>query len=87
MALFFQQLVNGLVYELYFEKELRAAGIEFLPLLTREVIVPLPDEKLEQPEVIERVYRTLHDSSHPVRVGLFKLDTVWEVRIIEGKDK
>ena len=87
MALFFQQLVNGLVYQLYFEKELRLAGIEFLPLLTREVIPPLPDEKIKHPEVIERVYRILHDSSHPVRVGLFKLDTVREVRIIEDKDK
>ena len=87
MALFFQQLVNGIVYELYFEKELRAAGLKLLPLLTQDVIPKLPDNEIEQSAMIERVYRTLHDPSHPVRIGLFKLDTVREVRIIEGKDK
>jgi type I restriction-modification system DNA methylase subunit len=82
-ALFFQQLVNGLVYELYFEGELRKAGIILLPLLTEGVVPELPESG--EAAVIESVYKTLHDPSHPVRVGLFKLDTVREVRIIEGK--
>jgi adenine-specific DNA-methyltransferase len=85
MALFFQQLVNGLVYELYFEAELRKAGITLLPLLTEEVVPALVAGA--EAATIETVYKTLHDPSHPVRVGLFKLDTVKEVRIIEGKDK
>lgn len=84
MALFFQQLVNGLVYELYFEAELRKAGITLLPLLTEDVMPELSDGG--EASVIESAYKKLHDPSHPVRVGLFKLDTVREVRIIEGKE-
>ena len=85
-TLLFQQLVDGLIYELYFENELRAAGIKLLPLLTRDVIPALPEGEAERVKTIERVYRTLHDPMHPIRVSLFKLNTVQEVRIIEGKD-
>lgn len=84
VALFFQQLVNGLVYELYFEKELSVEGISFMSLLTKDVIQELSDGK--EADLLKSVYATLHNPTHPIRIGLFKLDTVKEVRIIEGKD-
>jgi hypothetical protein len=85
-GLFFQQLVNGLVYELYFAEALGKQGIRFMPLLTEDVLPELAEGEAGL-ATLQKVYATLHDKRHPVRIGLFKLDTVREVRVIEGKDK
>ena len=85
MALYFEQIVNGLVYELYFENALRKAGISLLPNLLDTILPSLPAEG--EVKAIEEVYQELYDKQHPVRIGLFKLDTVPEVRLIEGRDK
>jgi hypothetical protein len=74
------------VYELYFEDALAKQGIRFMSLLNEDNLPELEEEKSEL-TTLESVYATLHDKQHPVRIGLFKLDTVREVRIIEGKDK
>ena len=85
-ALFFQQLVNGVVYELYFADALSKAGIQFMCSLT-EKNLPVLAEGEAGLATLKSVYATFHDQRHPLRIGLSRLDTVREVRIIEGKDK
>jgi hypothetical protein len=43
----------------------------------------LSDEK--KLKIIEKVYKELSDPQHPVSIALFKMDTIEEIRIIEGK--
>lgn len=35
--------------------------------------------------VIKKVYKELSDPKHPISVAMFKMDTIKEIRIIEGK--
>ena len=75
---FFERLLDAMVYELYFPEELKAAKCDVLKYLE-----DLPD--ISDLNQIRAVYEQLSDSSHPVSVALFKMDSVEEIRIIEGK--
>ena len=35
--------------------------------------------------VIEQFYKELSDTNHPVSVAMFKMNTIEEIKIIEGK--
>jgi hypothetical protein len=37
-------------------------------------------------KIIEKIHKELSDPKHPVNVAMFKMDTVEEIRIIEGKN-
>lgn len=79
---YFEQLIDGLVYELYFPEEIHAAGKEILPHLGE--LTPLTEEMSEEEKlaVIRREFERLYDPNHPVRNHLETLDSVEEVRII-----
>ena len=74
-----------MVYELYFPQEIKATDCEVLKYLTDlpEIMDEWSDNK--KLEIIEKVYKELSSPSHPVSIAMFKMDTVEEVRIIEGK--
>ena len=80
---FLEQLIDGLVYELYFPEEIKSAGKEILPHLGE--LTPLTDEmsKEEKLAVIQQGFERLYDPNHPVRNHLETLDNVEEVRIIQ----
>jgi len=79
---FFEQLVDGLVYELYFPEELKVAGKEILPHIGE--LEPITDDMSEGEKlaVIQREFDRLYDPNHPVRNNLETLDSVDVVRII-----
>lgn len=80
----FEYLIDAMVYELYFPEEIKAAGCEVLKHLTDlpELKEEWSDEK--KLKTIEKVYKELSNPNHPVSIAMFKMDTVEEVRIIEG---
>jgi len=82
-AAYFEQLIDGLVYELYFPEELKKAGKEILPHLGQ--LSPLTDSmnKEKKLAVIESEFDRLYDPGHPIRNNLETLDSVEEVRIIQ----
>ncbi len=82
VCMYFRELVNGVVYELYFPKEIKAAGKEILPHLGE--LTPLTNAMSEEEKlaVIQREFERLYDPNHPVRNHLETLDSVEEVRII-----
>ena len=79
---FFDDLIDGMVLELYFPEEVKAAGKEILPHLGK--LTPLTDtmSKEDKLAVIQREFERLYDPNHPVRNHLKTLDSVEEVRII-----
>ena len=82
-----EQLINGLVYELFFPEDLHAAGIRLFDACERESITRLA--KLEgaalQTEAVALAER-IFSNNHPIYAMLFDLQTLDVVRIIEARD-
>lgn len=88
LSTFFERLIDAMVYELYLPDSLRKANCEFLKYLNNLPI--LKEDKVEQTikenlKTIDRIYKELSDPNHPVSIAMFKLDSIKEIRIIEGK--
>jgi hypothetical protein len=86
MVAYWERVLNGLVYELYFPEELHDAGLRLFDLVAQ---ADLPDitklpEKDRLPKLRQK-FEELHDGAHPLKVALDKLQTLDTVRIIEGK--
>lgn len=79
---YFEQIIDSLVYELYFPDEIRTAGKDILAHLGE--LSPTNDSmsEAEKLAVIQREFKRLHDPSHPVRQHLETLDSVEIVRTI-----
>jgi hypothetical protein len=86
MVVYWERVLNGLVYELYFPEELHAAGLRLFDLVASAA---LPDvTALPEADRLPRLrqkFEELHDGAHPLRIALDKLQTLDTVRIIEGK--
>ncbi|MFA7270196.1 MAG: Eco57I restriction-modification methylase domain-containing protein [Sterolibacterium sp.] len=83
----FEQLVNGLVYELFFPDELHAAGIRLFAACEQENIAHISALQgaalaTETEELAERIF----SNSHPIYAMLFDLQALDVVRIIEGRE-
>lgn len=79
---FFEQLIDALVYELYFSDELKRAGKEIQKHLgdVKPLLEQMTDtEKLA---IIQSEFDRLYDPNHPIRNNIETLDSVDEVRII-----
>jgi hypothetical protein len=79
---FIEQLIDGLVYELYFPDELKTAGKEIFPHLGE--LTPITDgmSDAEKLAIIQREFDRLYDPRHPVRNIVETLDSVEVVRTI-----
>lgn len=83
----FESVIDGMVYELYFPDEIKAADCEVLKHLAK-----LPEFKNEWSDekklvVIEKVYKELSDPKHPVTIAMEKMQEIPEVKIINGRKK
>ena len=86
MMAYFEQILNGLVYELYFPEELHAAGLHLFDAVAKAklpAIETIPEE--DRLPRLRTLFETLYDGTHPLRIALAKLQTLDTVRIIEGK--
>ena len=86
MLAYWERVLNGLVYELYFPEEVHGAGLRLFELVEA---AHLPDvNALPESERLPRLrqkFEELHDGAHSLRIALDKLQTLDTVRIIEGK--
>ena len=75
-SVFFEQLIDGLVYELYFPEELKTTGKEILSHIG--TLSSFADDMPEEQKlaIIQREFDRLYDPSHPVRNRLETLDSV-----------
>jgi hypothetical protein len=85
LAGYFEQWVNALVYELFFPEPLHAAGLQFFLLAEQARLRPLSAMKGNELVELRAKFEELYSPKHPLRQGLFALDSIKEIRIIEGK--
>ena len=80
---FFNQLIDTIIYELYFPEEIKSAGKEILKYLGD--LKPITDDMSEEEKlaIIQSEFERLYDPNHPVRFAIETLDSVEEVRIIK----
>lgn len=83
MSFYFEQLIDGMVYELYFENEIKQADCNILKYLDDlpEITDKMGDK--EKMKIITKVFNKLYDKESPVRKNLFFMDSVEEVAIIK----
>ena len=79
---YFEQLIDALVYELYFPEEMQAAGKDVLRHLGE--LMPIIDEQSDEEKlaIIQCEFDRLYDPRHPVRNIIETLDSVEVVRTI-----
>jgi hypothetical protein len=85
---YFEQLVDGMIYEVYFSKQIKAAGSEVLKHFSNlpKLIDGNDTATLKANlQIIDKMQKELNDPKHPVSAAMFKMDTIEEIRIIEGK--
>ena len=87
-AAYLERLLNGMVYEIFFEPELHALNIEFFKHL--QAANP-PDlnaiPETQQLAAIHEFHAKISDTNHPIYASMFYLNGVEIVRTIEGRDE
>lgn len=80
---FFNQLIDSIIFELYFPEEIKSAGKEILKHLgdLKRITDDMSEEK--KLAIIQSEFERLYDPNHPVRFAIETLDSVEEVRIIK----
>jgi adenine-specific DNA-methyltransferase len=85
MLAYWERLLNGLIYQLYFAMELDEAGLNIFQLIEQVQLPEIDDiRELERLSRLRRMFEALYEGTHPVRIALDKLQTLDIVRIIEG---
>jgi hypothetical protein len=86
MVGYFEQVLNGLVYELYFPDEVHERGLRPFDFVQQAALPEL--ESIPESQRLTRlreVFETIYDLNHPVRGTLHTLRSMETVRIIEGR--
>ena len=70
----FEEVIDALIYELYFEEDFKKAGIEFMKYAQRDFeSIEGKDEK-ETIAIIEKAYQTLREKDNEIRNNLKLMD-------------
>lgn len=84
MPTFFEHVIDGCVYELYFEESLKQSKKDILQFLQDLPAIRSDMVDEEKMTVIKPVFERLFEPNHPVSQRLYYMDSVKEVRIIKG---
>ena len=79
---YLEQLIDALVYELYLPEILHAADRH-----PAKVIGGDPPPETPTVENLTAYYNRVYDPKHEIRKLVYYLDSIPEIRIIEGKDR
>lgn len=87
MPTYFEQIIDGIVYELYFPESIKKHKREIIQHLGElpEFTDKMSDE--EKMKICKTVFNRLNEREHPVRVNLFYMNSIPEIAIIEGKNE
>jgi hypothetical protein len=85
MLEYFEQIINGLVYELYFPKDLQAQDLTFAEPLQSENLQKLDDIQGDRLNALRAIFQRLYATDHLIRQNLVALDTLPIIRMIEGR--
>ncbi|SMC08795.1 Eco57I restriction-modification methylase domain-containing protein [Nitratiruptor tergarcus] len=73
-ASFFEKVIDVMVYELYFEKELKEKGFGIIDIVEKEISLKLSADEL---------YTKWNDPKHPVKYNIDFIDSVEVVKTVE----
>jgi hypothetical protein len=83
----FEQLINGLVFELFFPDELHAANIRLFSACEQAGVGKLAAVQGDAlAKAAEKLAATIFANNHRIYAMLFDLQALEVVRIIEGKE-
>jgi hypothetical protein len=86
MLSWWEQVLNGLVYELYFPDELHAKNIDLFKLISASSLPELNTlPEFDRLPRLRAEFERTYEASHPLRGALFELGSLETVRIIEGR--
>ena len=85
MISYFEQIVDGLVYELYFPEEFSSSNSRLSSILDDTALPGFQFLKGKKYEAIEDHFQRLYTQDNPVRKAIYFLDTIAAVRTIEAK--
>ncbi len=85
MIKYFEQIIDGLVYELYLTDELHHANKYFFEPLLNDYLPPIREVSGDKMSALRDIFERLFDRKHPVRRNLFFLNSLETIRIIEDK--
>ena len=87
MPTYFEQIIDGMVYELYFPELIKKHKREIIQHLGElpEFTDKMSDE--QKMKICKTVFNRLNDREHAVRVNLFYMSSIPEIAIIEGKNE
>lgn len=85
MVRFFEQIIDGMVYELYLSEELHKGDRYFSKYISIENLPQLESIKGDKMQALRQIFERLFDINHPIRKNIFFLDSLEAIRIIQGK--
>lgn len=87
MPTYFEQIIDGMVYELYFPELIKKHKREIIQHLGElpEFNDKMSDE--QKMKICKTVFNRLNEREHTVRVNLFYMNSIPEIAIIEGKNE
>lgn len=87
MLSFYLQIIDSIIYELYFKELLEKHKRDIIKYIDE---IPQINDNMSaknKMKIIKDVFDKLNEKNHPVRINLFYMDSIPEIRIIEGKDE
>ena len=82
---YFERVIDGLVYEAYLPKELHKSNKVFLQPLLDEQLPLIEEIQGDKMSAFRDIFELLYERTHPIRRNLFFIDSVKQVRVIQGK--
>ena len=82
---YFERVIDGLVYEAYLPKELHKSDKVFLQPLLDEGLPLIEEIQDDKMSVFRDIFELLYERTHSIRRNLFFIDSVKQVRVIQGK--
>lgn len=85
MRNYFEQLLNGLAYELYFPDDLHAHGLQIFDLVKQAQLPQLHSiAEAQRMGRLRQLFEALYSNEHPLRGALHSLLSLETVRLVEG---
>ena len=84
MTRYFEQIIDAAVMELYLPEELHENNTYFMRHLLSANLPNIDTIKGDKIQTLREIFNRLFDKDHPIRVGIFFLDSIPVVRTIRG---
>ena len=85
-ANYFSQIIQGMVYELYFEEAVTAAKRNIIPHTQQLPDINTLSSDEEKLAVLTNLFEVLYHRDHPIRNAVFFMDSIPEIQIITAKN-